>query len=320
MPENTLHGLVIKEMSGFFWVEANDGKTYRCCLRGRLLEEAQSSDVAAIGDRVHFETIKDETGDIGAIFAVDERISVLGRAVRTEGNRGAGDSVRQHVIIANADAAFIVTSAAQPGPDYPLIDRLLVAVEQSDIPEVVIVVNKIDLADEAQTITRFLPYEKMGYTVIYTSARRGLGIETVREALRGKISVFTGASGVGKSSLLNAIQPDLARSVKAVSNWHDEGVHTTRDSVLVKLNEGGGYLADTPGMRSVAVYDVEPEELDGYFRDLAPYVGRCKFNDCTHRDEPNCAVVKAVKAGELSKARWRSYLGLREELEAALQI
>lgn len=319
MPENALHGLVVKEMSGFFWVEANDGKTYRCRLRGRLLEEAQSSDVAAIGDRVHFETVKDETGDIGAIFSVDERTSVLGRAVRTEGNRGAGDAVRQHVIIANADAAFIVTSAAQPSPDFPLIDRFLVAVEQSDIPEVVIVVNKIDLADEAQTITRFLPYEKMGYTVFYTSAVKNLGIEAVREKLRGKISVFTGASGVGKSSLLNDIEPDLARSVKAVSGWHDEGVHTTRDSVLVKL-DCGGYIADTPGMRSFAVYDIEPEELDGYFRDVAAYVGRCKFNDCTHRDEPNCAVVKAVKAGELSKARWRSYLGLREELEAALEI
>lgn len=320
MPENTLYGLVTKEMSGFFWVEANDGKTYRCRLRGRLLEEAQSSDVAAIGDRVHFETVKDETGDIGVIFAVDERASTLGRAVRTEGNRGAGDSVREHVIIANADAAFIVTSAAQPLPDFPLIDRLLVAVEQSDIPEVVIVVNKVDLADEAQVITRFLPYEKMGYTVLYTSARGELGIDAVRERLRGKISVFTGASGVGKSSLLNAIQPDLGRVVKAVSNWHDEGVHTTRDSVLVKLDGLDGYLADTPGMRSFAVYDIDPEELDGYFRDLAQYVGRCKFNDCTHRDEPGCAVVKAVKAGEVSKARWRSYLGLREELQAAVEV
>lgn len=320
MPDTTLHGLVTKEMSGFFWVEANDGKTYRCRLRGRLLEEGQSSDVAAIGDRVHFETIKDETGDIGAIFAVDERISVLGRAARTEGNRGAGEATRQHVIIANADAAFIVTSAAQPGPDYPLIDRLLVAVEQSDIPEVVIVVNKVDLSDEAQTITRFLPYEKMGYTVLYTSARENLGVDAVRERLRGKISVFTGASGVGKSSLLNTIQPDLARTTKAVSGWHDEGVHTTRDSVLVKLDDGESYLADTPGMRSVALYDVEPEELDGYYRDLAPYVGKCKFNDCTHRDEPNCAVIKAVKSGEVSKSRWRSYRGLREELEAALQV
>lgn len=316
----TLHGLVIKEMSGFFWVEANDGKTYRCRLRGRLLEDAQASDVAAIGDRVHFETIKDETGDIGAIFAVDERESVFGRAVRTEGNRGAGEAVRQHVLIANADAVFIVTSAAQPGPDFPLIDRLLVAAEQSDIPDVVIVVNKIDLADEAQTITRFLTYEKMGYTVIYTSAMQGYGIEKVREHLNERISLFTGASGVGKSSLLNAIQPDLARKVKAVSGWHDEGVHTTRDSVLVKLDDGSGYVADTPGVRSFALYDIEPSELDGYYLDIKAHLGRCKFNNCTHRNEPNCGVIKAVRTADINCSRWRSYCTLWDELDASLQV
>lgn len=308
-------GLVVKEQSGFFWVELADGRVYRCRLRGRLMEEAQSSDIAAIGDRVKITILHDdEEGDKGVIEEVEERDSVLSRAVRTEGSRGAGEAQREQVLIANADQVFFVVAAAQPAPDFRFVDRLLVAGEKSDIEELVIVVNKVDLEDPGNITTRFAPYEQMGYTVLHTSALAGTGIEVLRERLKDRISAFTGPSGVGKTSLLNWIQPGLGRAVKAVSRYHEEGIHTTRDSALVKL-DFGGYLADTPGMRYLGIWDVEPEELDAYFRDLAPFVEHCRFGDCTHDNEPGCAVRQGVKDGKISLRRYKNYRALRAELE-----
>ncbi len=319
-----LDGLVVKEQSGFFWVEVADGRVYMCRLRGRLMEEAQSSDIAAIGDRVQISVVEnDESGDKGVIEAVEERHSVLSRSARTVGNRGAGDAEREHVIVSNADAIFLVFAAAQPAPKTQLLDRLLVAGEISDVDEIVIVVNKIDLEDRATIENTFDPYIKMGYSVLYTSAKEGQGIDALRDLLRGKISAMTGPSGVGKTSLLNQLQPDLGRQVKQVSNYHQEGVHTTRDSVLIKLDAeiygANTYLADTPGMRNINIYDVEPEELDGYFRDLAPYVEHCQFRNCRHtKTDRNCAVREATQKGEIAVARYQSFIKLRRELEAGI--
>jgi ribosome biogenesis GTPase len=311
--------LIVREMSGFFWVEAEDGQVYRCRLRGRLLEDAQISDVAAIGDRVTFTLIEnDQTGD-GVVESVEERTSVFARGARTEGARGSGEAVREHVMVANPEAVFIVTAAAQPAPDWAIIDRLLVIAEQANIPDVTLVVNKVDVSGLDEARATFGHYAAMGYDVAYVSALQDLGIEALRDRMRDRLSAFAGASGVGKSSLLNAIQPGLGRATKQVSNWNEEGMHTTRDSALIKLNFGG-YLADTPGMRTVQLFDIDPEELDGYFRDLRPLVGRCKFNDCTHNAEPGCAVRAAVKAGTVSKARWRSYRAIWDELYAALEV
>ncbi|HEX2618903.1 MAG TPA: ribosome small subunit-dependent GTPase A, partial [Phototrophicaceae bacterium] len=263
-------GLVVREQSGFFWVELADGMVYRCRLRGRLMEEAQSSDIAAIGDRVTITILHDDEGDKGVIEAVEERISAFSRAVRTEGNRGAGEAQREQVIIANADQAFFVVAAAQPAPDLRILDRLLVVGEKSEIDRLVIVVNKVDLEDPGNIAARFTPYERMGYTVLYTSALENTGVDELRTLLKEKLSVLTGPSGVGKTSLMNQIQPGLGRAIRAVSRYNDEGTHTTRDSVLIKL-ETGGYLADTPGIRSLTIWDAEPEELDAYFVDIAPY-------------------------------------------------
>ncbi len=307
-----IEGLVVKDLSGFFWVEVEDQKIYICRLRGRLMEEAQSSDIAAIGDRVTISFMDDGTG---TIEEVAERESVLSRAVRTEGNRGAGQAEREQVIIANADQAIFVFAAAEPFPNYKMLDRFLAAGEKSGIENLIIVINKIDLEDPTEIEARFAPYSSMGYEMIYTCALQEIGVNTLRDRLKDRISVFTGPSGVGKTSLLNAIQPGLGRVVKAVGS-RLEGMHTTRDSELVKLDEGG-YLADTPGMRNITLWDIEPEELDAYFVDIAPYVEQCRFGDCAHVDEPGCAVRQAVKDGTVSDQRYKSYLGLREELEAA---
>lgn len=319
-----LDGLVVKEQSGFFWVEVADGRVYMCRLRGRLMEEAQSSDIASIGDRVKFSVVEnDESGDKGLIESVEERHSVLSRSARTVGNRGGGDAEREHVIVANADAIFLVFAASQPAPKTQLLDRLLVAGEISNIEEIVIVVNKIDLESFNTVEKIFQPYAKMGYRVVYTSAKESQGIEQLQDLLRGKISALTGPSGVGKTSLLNQLQPDLGRQVKQVSNYHQEGVHTTRDSVLIKLDSEiygiNTYLADTPGMRNINIYDVEPEELDGYFRDIAPYVEHCQFRNCRHtKTDVGCAVRKAAQTGEIDVARYQSFIKLRRELEAGI--
>ena len=319
--QERLTGLVVKEQSGFYWVAAEDQGTYMCELRGRLKEAAQSSDIAAIGDRAVISLRREEgTGVLtGVIEELGPRKSVLSRAARTTGKRGAGQAEREQVVIANADRALFVFSAAQPGPELKILDRLLVAAEKSGIAEKLICLNKIDLDYPSEVDAIFASYETIGYHVLKTSALRGDGIDKLRGALAAGISVFIGPSGVGKTSLLNRIQPGLGRQVKDVGRQSAEGVHTTRDSALIQLHSGG-YVADTPGIRSIAVWDIEPDELDAYFVDIEPYVLDCKFSNCTHTDEPHCAVQRAVKQGRIARWRYRHYLDLREELRDAYII
>ena len=310
-----LSGLIVKEQSGFYWVEVDERRTYMCELRGRLMEDAKSSDIAAIGDRVIISLRPESGADVlmGAIEELTPRKSVLSRAVRTTGKRGAGQAEREQVVIANADRALFVFSAAQPAPNLKMLDRLLVVGERSNIAELIIVLNKIDLDYLPEVDKIISSYERIGYPVFRTSALRGDGMDKLKSLLRGGISVFTGPSGVGKTSLLNGIQPGLGRQVKEVGRQSEEGVHTTRDSALVQL-DSGGYVADTPGIRSITVWDIEPDELDAYYIDIEPHVLDCKFSNCTHTDEPDCAVRRAVKNGSIAPRRYKNYLDLREEL------
>ncbi|MBL8147665.1 MAG: ribosome small subunit-dependent GTPase A [Anaerolineae bacterium] len=311
-------GLIVKAQSGFFQVEAaDDGQIVLCRLRGRLKEEAQASALAAIGDQVQFTMNEDGTG---AIEAIEPRRSAVSRAMRTIGARGAGSPEREQVLIANADQALFVFAAAQPAPAPRMIDRFLVMGEKAGLDRLVLVLNKIDLDTTGESRALFGLYERLGYPVFATSATTGEGIDALRELLQGQISVFTGPSGVGKTSLLNQLEPGLGRAVKGVSRYHQEGQHTTRDSELVRLSFGG-YLADTPGMRTLTIWDVEPEELDAYFPEIAAQAPGCKFAaDCAHRDEPGCAVRAAVKSGLIAPSRHESYLALREELEEAFAL
>lgn len=311
-------GLIVKAQSGFFQVEAgDDGQIVLCRLRGRLKEEAQASALAAIGDRVQFSMNEDGTG---AIEAVEPRHSTVSRAMRTAGARGAGSPEREQVLIANADQALFIFAAAQPAPSPRMVDRFLVMGEKAGLDRLVLILNKIDLDPTGQSRALFSLYERIGYPVFAASARTGEGLAALRDLLQGKISVFTGPSGVGKTSLLNQLEPGLGRAVKQVSRYHQEGQHTTRDSELVRLSFGG-YLADTPGMRTLTIWDVEPEELDAYFLEIAAQAPGCKFAaDCAHRNEPGCAVRAAMKAGLIAPSRYESYVALREELEEAFAL
>jgi len=294
--ETTLHGLIVRAQSGFFTVETGQGLVV-CQLRGKLKQGRAVGDIAALGDRVRITVLTDKSGVI-------EEIENRKQAIVRLDPRPQGEY--QQVLLANADQAVFVFACAHPDPKLRMLDRFLVIAEKQKIPPV-IVANKIDLVKDAKKI--FGLYEAIGYRVIYTSAKAGKGIDELRAALKNKISAFAGPSGAGKSSLLNAIQPGLGLAVNEVSAVN-KGKHTTVTRQMFAL-EGGGYVADTPGWKSLALWDTEPEEIDAYFPELAPLVAHCQFSDCTHTHEPGCAVRAALKEGKIHPERYESYLRLR---------
>ncbi len=302
-------GLVIKSQSGFFTVKTAEGEVVSQ-IRGRLKQGRKDTDLVAIGDRVSITVNPDGTG---LIEDVAERERVLSRARPAPSGRQML-SDQEQVLVANPDQVVFVFSIRQPRPSLRKLDRFLVVAEMNELPAL-ICVNKIDLEEGNEAQEQFQIYEQIGYPVITTSAKTGEGLDALREALRGKLSVLAGSSGVGKSSLLNAMQPGLGLRVREVSEATEKGVHTTRHAELFEL-EQGGYVADTPGIRALALFDIEPQELDAYFREIAPLVADCQFSDCTHRHEPRCAVRKAVADGRVSQQRYESYLRLRDEHDA----
>ena len=300
--EQPIQGLIIKAQSGFFTVETSQGFVV-CQLRGKLKQGRAKGDIAAIGDRVRITLLTDGSG---VIEDVEERK----RAIIRLDPRPQGDY--QQVLLANADQAVFVFACAHPSPRLRMLDRFLVIAEKQKIP-VVIIANKIDLVDDPKEI--FGLYETIGYRVLYTSTKTGAGIEELKLILAGKISAFAGPSGAGKSSLLNAMQPGLGLAVNEISRVMDKGRHTTVTRQLFPL-AGGGYIADTPGWKSLALWDTEPEELDGYFPELRELVQHCQFSDCTHSHEPGCAVRGALEEGKIHPERYESYLRLRSGQEA----
>jgi ribosome biogenesis GTPase len=292
-------------------VEADNGIFFRCTTRGllRTLSTGQRHVVAA-GDRVLFRPADSEetsTATVGAnilegnIVRIETRRTVLSRTVRG----------KQHVIATNVDQMVIVASAAQPRIKPGLIDRYLVSAETGKFRPV-IVVNKIDLADPADLQPLVGVFSRMGYTVLLVSAQTGEGIKRLRSELNGRSSVIVGQSGVGKTSLLNTIEPDLDLRVAAVSEETEKGKHTTTAARLLRLTGSTGYVVDTPGVRRFELWDVIPAEVAGFFRDLRPFVNHCKFPNCTHRHEADCAVKDAVADGWLDARRYESYCSLFE--------
>ena len=283
-------------------VRLEDGATRQCATR-RILKTLSTDQrhVVAAGDIVW---VRPEGESEGIIERVEPRGGVLCRTSRK----------RQQLLVTNVDQVLIVASAAQPRLKPNLLDRYLVTAERAGI-EPIICINKVDLVDRADLQPIVGVYGQLGYRVLLLSATEGWGIEPLKSLLAGRETAVTGQSGVGKSSLLNQVQPGLELRVQSVSGETDKGKHTTTTAELIPL-ECGGFVVDTPGIRQFQLWDVIPEELAGYFRDLRPYVSSCRYPDCTHTHEEPCAVKDAVADGYIDVRRYESYLKIHTGDEA----
>ena len=291
-------GLVLEREGGTFRV-AIEGGEVTAVLRGKA--KRSRYDRVVVGDRV----ILDEAGAEGlyGIAVVEPRRNLLER--RTPSGRA------NRPVAANLDRVYVVTSAADPQPIPQLIDRLCAIAEANEIP-VALVINKSELGSSETLAAR---YRNAGYEVFLVSAKTGAGLQPLFAELRGRESLLTGASGVGKSTILNRLQPGLALRTGAVSEKNRRGKNTTVAAVMVPLS-GGGWLVDTPGFSDVGLWGIEPRELASCFPEMRNLIDRCKFADCTHRDEPACAVREATKSGIVDPDRYASYLILLEELRS----
>lgn len=292
-------GLVRRARSGFYTIETDEGDLIEARLRGLLKKERQASDLAVIGDRVVVERLADGTGAIASVEPRERRFSR-----RQPGPRGTW---REDVMVANPDLVALVFACDHPPPNPRLIDRFLVVAEYSEVPAL-IVANKVDLVGQEAARDIFGGYERIGYDVVYASAKADIGIDELRSRLAGNLSIVTGPSGVGKSTLLNAMQPGLQLATAEVSEALHKGRHTTTHAELLPIDDpAGGYVADTPGIRELGLWQIPTTELAWCFPEFRDHLGGCAFNDCSHLHEPRCGLRAAVGSGQVSEERYDSY-------------
>lgn len=273
------------------------------------------TDFITVGDNVEFDINKDGTG---VITKIEERKNHLSRKLpKVRGASYRGERMKQ-VVAANIDNVVIVTSVLFPEFNNRVLDRFLVAAESSYL-NIIIVLNKIDLDDSGISKKWELLYKNLGYKIIITSVKSGEGISSLKDEIREARNLFWGHSGVGKSSLLNKMFPDLKLKIGEVSQFSSKGTHTTVTSVLIKVEENT-FIIDTPGIREIDPYGIRKADLGHYFIEFADYINKCKFNTCTHHHEPGCEVIEAVKKGIISEERYDSYLRILDTIEDDLNF
>ncbi|MBR2204038.1 MAG: ribosome small subunit-dependent GTPase A [Prevotella sp.] len=296
-----MRGLVVKNTGFWYTVLLDDGATIACKVKGNFrLKGIRSTNPVAVGDIVNVEE--------GWITAIHDRRNYIIR-------RASNLSKQSSIIAANVDQAVLIVTISHPETSTTFIDRFIASAEAYRVP-VVLLFNKIDLLDEDELHYLDLMqnlYETIGYTTLRVSATEGTGLSRLREILQDNISLFSGNSGVGKSTLINALVPDAQLRTAAISEAHDQGTHTTTFSEMIPLPsspEGRGYIIDTPGIRGFGTFDIEKEELTSYFKEIFHFSKDCRFSNCTHTHEPGCAVLQAIEDHLIAPSRYQSYLSI----------
>jgi ribosome biogenesis GTPase / thiamine phosphate phosphatase len=306
-PGMSARGTVIRSTGSWYEVATGD-QVIQSKVRGKFrLEDTGHTNPVAVGDRVEIRLEKDGTGLITTIEQRDNRLC----------RRAAGRRIGlEHVIVANVDRVWAVQSIDFPVPSPGFIDRVLVMAGRDDIPAGVIF-NKIDLLpeDDPRGFRNLIAlYRRIGYPVVETAAISGRGLDDLRDAIRGQTIVLVGPSGTGKSTILNAIQPGFGARTGEVSAKTRKGKHTTTSVTLYPIDDGGGFVADTPGIREFGVLDFEPGDLAHYFKEFVPFIHDCRFPNCTHDHEPDCAIMEAVNRGDIHDVRYGSYLNILDSI------
>ena len=300
-------GVVIKNTGSWYTVKTDSNQLVECKIKGNFrLKGIRSTNPVAVGDRVSITPNQEGTA---FITSIEDRKNYI---IRKSPNL----SKQSHIIAANVDQAFLVVTINRPVTSTTFIDRFLASAEAYRVP-VVLLFNKTDaLEDEEREYQQMMIdlYETVGYQCLAISAANGSGMDKVRELLAGKTTVLSGNSGVGKSTLINSLLPDVQLKTAEISDAHNSGTHTTTFSEMLELPEGG-YIIDTPGIKGFGTFDIEPEELTSYFKEIFHFSKDCRFNNCTHTHEPGCAVLKAVEEHYIAQIRYLSYLNMLEDKE-----
>ena len=294
-----MKGLVIKNTGSWYTVLMDDGLTADCKIKGNFrLRGIRSTNPIAVGDRVE---VKD-----GFIIEIEDRRNYIIR-------KSINLSKQSHILAANVDQALLVVTVSKPETSTTFIDRFLASAEAYRVP-VILIFNKTDLLSDDELHYQQMMiqlYETIGYECRAISAERGDGIEELRPLLEGKITLLSGNSGVGKSTIINRLVPTANQRVADISDAHQTGMHTTTFSEMIPLENG--WLIDTPGIKGFGTFDMEREELTSYFKEIFEFSKQCRFSDCTHTHEPGCAVLKAVEDHYIAQSRYQSYLSMLED-------